>query len=121
LYRQIIYLLEKKKNFTIDEILPDKQMYDYQQKILDAIEITTTQKKQITGIIEKLKNNYKLYNRQELQMICKKSKQILPEPVFKQVKLKIDNSLKTYDDELLLDVIELLEALCAKSPAEAPS
>lgn len=121
LYWQISRLLEKKKHFHIDEVSAEKQIHDYPQAIPDTIEITEKQKNQITDLIEKLKNNYKLYNRQELQLILKKSRQILPEPVLKQVESKIDNSLKTYDDEILLEVIKLLEAIIKRSPVKAPS
>jgi signal transduction histidine kinase/CheY-like chemotaxis protein len=121
LYQQIVQVLEKNKNVLFETASTEKQMYEDIEKILDAVEITIKQKSQITGIIEKLKNNYKLFNRQELKMICKKSKQVLPEPVFNQVKLKIDSSLKTYDDELLLDVIDMLETLITKNPEQSPT
>ncbi|MBN2531957.1 MAG: response regulator [Spirochaetales bacterium] len=121
LYKHITYMLEKKRHFHIGDASSSKQTHDEKIIIPDIIEINESQKSQIIDLIEKLKNNYKLYNKQELELIRKKSRKILPEQILRLVEPKIENSLKTYDDEILLDIIELLEIIINKGPLSTPS
>jgi CheY-like chemotaxis protein/anti-sigma regulatory factor (Ser/Thr protein kinase) len=118
LYKHITHMLEQKENsYEYEPSTKNISLADtpaHKERLL----IGKEKKNEIKKLIMKLKDNYALYNRQELQVIREEMGQLLPGPVFQYVDVKLYNSIKTYDDEMLLEVISFLEPLVEEKPLE---
>ena len=109
-------MLEKKEQAMESNVVFNNMTTEVQPEI-NTVAVSKEKKLEIRNLIERLKNNYRLYNKQELIQIQEKSKEILPESILERVDSKMEDSIKTYDDEILLDVIELLEIAIGESPS----
>ncbi|MBN2444727.1 MAG: response regulator [Spirochaetales bacterium] len=149
LYKQIIRQLEKKSNQSLHFESQEKKSgamyahntpYTQNRKSATADNTPYTQnrksatadnmnvesienknKDEVRKLIIKFKDNYKLYNKQELLVLQKECKSILPKKMSTFVDSKIQNSIKAYDDEMLLEIIELLESVLGETPGEVPA